>query len=71
MEGSDPEEIQPRGTTEAARLSAKSWDESDLQERPGQHAFEGREGFQGAVVLVYWHTQGNGRGLAAGTWMSG
>ncbi|EPJ8755212.1 TPA: hypothetical protein ACG5DM_003640 [Pseudomonas putida] len=52
-------------------MSAKSWDESDLQERPGQHAFEGREGFQGAVVLVYWHTQGNGRGLAAGTWMSG
>lgn len=28
-------------------------------------------GFWGAVVLVYRHTQGTGRGLAAGTSMSG
>ena len=28
---------------------------------------EGREGFWGAVVWVYVHTQGNGRGLATGT----
>ena len=39
--------------------------EARLAECVGQ--FDGREGFWGAVVWVYLHTQGNGRGLAAGT----
>lgn len=39
--------------------------EARLVECVGQ--LEGREGFWGAVVWVYLHTQGNGRGLAADT----